>query len=197
MRGLLISKKIIMLAVAMVATLSLLATSALATAPEGAQVAITGGSFAGGDINFANFTAVVLDGTKKAATATWTIDNVVDARGTGAGWNTTIQLTQFKEWLDEAYVVDGRSLATGSVTVTTAPTVTAADDTSSAAADIAAVTVETALDTLAPVKVLMSDTDEGMGSYAVTDMSVSLNIPANVHAATYKTDATVALVTGP
>ena len=101
MRGQLITKKIIMLAVAMVATLSLLATSALATAPEGAQVAITGGSFAGGDINFANFTAVVLDGTKKTATATWTIDNVVDARGTGDGWNTTIQLTQFKEWLDD------------------------------------------------------------------------------------------------
>jgi len=197
MYGKSILKRFVMLAVAMVTTIALLATSALATEPEGSQVAITGGSLSGGDISFTNFTAVELDGTKKTTTATWTIGDVVDARGTGAGWNTTLQLTQFKEWLVDVYVTDGRTLATGSVTVTTAPSLTEVDETSSLASDITVIAVETALDTMAPVKLLISDSDEGMGSYTVTDMTVTLNLPASVHAGTYKTDATVALVTGP
>jgi len=83
------------------------------------------------------------------------------------------------------------------VTVTTAPSLTEVDETSSLASDITVIAVETALDTMAPVKLLISDSDEGMGSYTVTDMTVTLNLPASVHAGTYKTDATVALVTGP
>jgi hypothetical protein len=189
--------KIVTLVVAMVATLSLFVTSALATETASSQVAITGGSLTGGDIHFTNFSAIELDGTKKSATATWTIANIVDARGTGTGWNTTLQLTQFKEWAADAYVTDGQVLAMDSVTVTTVPSLTDADDTSSLPSDIAIVTLGTPLDTLVPVKLLMSDINEGMGSYAVTDMTVTLNVPANVHAAAYKTDATVALVTGP
>jgi len=190
-------KKLFAVTIATVTMLTLMVSPAFATEPEGAQVAITGGTLSGGDIGFTNFAAIQLDGTAKTATATWTISNVIDARGSGAGWNMSLTLTQFKEYAAAAYVESGATLATSSVKVTTAPEVTVVDVTSSSASDIAVVTSTTALDTATPVKLLTSDLNEGMGSFAVSDMTVTLSVPANARAHTYKTDATVALVTGP
>lgn len=191
------SKKLFAVTIAAVAMLTLMVSPAFASEPVGAQVAITGGTLSGGDIGFTNFAPITLDGTAKTATATWTIANLVDARGTGAGWNMSLTLTQFKEYAAAAYVESGAALATSSVKVTTMPLVSAEDLTSSSAADIAVVAAETALDTATPVKLFTSDTDEGMGSFAASDMTVTLYVPANARAHTYKTDATVALVTGP
>ena len=190
-------KKLVALTFAAVMMLTLTVSPAFATEPEGAQVAITGGTLSGGDIGFDNYAAIQLDGTAKTAAATWTISNIVDARGTGAGWNLSLTLTQFKEYSGSAYVQDGVTLAASSVKVTTAPVVTVVDVTSSSASDIAVVSPATALDTGTPVKLLTSDLTEGMGSFAASDITATLSVPANARAKTYKTDATVSLVTGP
>jgi len=190
------SKRHFTVMLAMVAALVLLAASALAIEP-GAEVTITGGTLSGGDITFANLTNIVLDGTAKTATADWSIDNIIDARGTGAGWNATLQLSQFTEWEDDAYVVDGHTLATSSLLATTVPVVSKADDTSSDASAITVISQHTPLDTSSPVKLLFIDVGDGMGSFAISDMTVTLYVPANVRASTYKTDAVVALVSGP
>ncbi len=190
------SKRHFTVMLAMVAALVLLATSAFATEP-GAEVTITGGTLSGGDITFANLTNIALDGTAKTATADWSIGNIIDARGTGAGWNATLELSQFKQWENDAYVPEGHTLATSSLLATTVPVVSKADETSSDASAITVILQNTPLDTTSPVKLLSSDINDGMGSFAISDMTVTLYVPANVLASTYKTDAVVALVSGP
>ena len=190
------SKKLFAVLVAAIAMISMTVAPAFAS-EHSAQVAITGGTLTGGDIGLTNFTAIELDGSAKTSTATWTIGNITDATGTGAGWNVSLKLAPFKEWLTDAYVTDGVILAEESVKVTTLPSITAVDETSSSALDIAIVGANTALDTATGAKLLTSDTGEGMGKYSVTGMTVTLSVPASVRAHTYKTDATVALTVGP
>lgn len=188
------NKKLISITVAVAAMFSLTVIPAFAVADPG--VVIAGGDLSGGDVTFADFTAITLDGTEKTSTANWVIANVVDPRGTGAGWNLTLALTQFKEF-EADYVAEGKTLATSSIKITTVLVVSKADETSSAVETITVVDVNTALDTGSPVGLLSAAADGGMGSYIVSDMVATLTIPANTYARTYKTDATVALVTGP
>jgi len=190
------SRKFVSVMVASATVLALMATPAFAAADTG--VAITGGTLSGGELGFTPFSAVTLDGTAKTSTAVWTIANVIDPRGTGAGWNVSLTLTPFKEYVDTAYVTEGgKTLAASSIKVTTAPIVTQVDETSSAASTITVVAAQIALDTGSPIKLLSASADGGMGSYAVSDLTTTLSIPANAYAATYKTDATVALVVAP
>src|SRR5689334_4909338 len=106
------------------------ALPAFAAADTG--VTISGDTLSGGGVTFANFSGITLDGTERAATATWSIANVVDPRGTGAGWNVSLTLTQLAEYASGNYVVSGKTLATSSIKVTTAPVVSQVDTTSSA-----------------------------------------------------------------
>lgn len=158
---------------------------------------ISSGDLTGGTFGF-NPLAATLDGTQKTTTANWTIDNIIDARGTGAGWDLKLNLTQFKE-VDEngVYVTDGKSIAMNSLFVSTSPTVTKADETSSDLDTITTVSTNTALDTNSEVKIVSAVQGGGMGSYAVSDLGVTLVIPANAYAKTYKADATVTLNTAP
>ena len=191
-------KKLVAVLVAAVAILTLMVAPAFATEPDGtAQVAITGGTLSGGVIGFADFASIELDGMAKTSDATWTIGNVVDARGTGAGWSVSLTLAQLKEWDIDDYVTGGAALDTSSVTVKTAPAIEALDSSSSDAAAIAVVATDIALDTGLGVKLVTSDLSEGMGSYSVSNMTVTLHVPAKALAHTYKTDATVALTVGP
>ena len=158
---------------------------------------ITGGTLHGGDMVF-NPLAATLDGTSLTTSANWEVGDVVDARGTGFGWELTLNLSQFKE-VDEdgQYVEDGKAIEMGSLFVSTEPTVTKLDATSSEVDTITPVALNTALDTNSDVKILSAIEDGGMGSYGVSDLGVTLVIPANAYAKTYKTDATVSLNTAP
>ena len=197
MLGKLLSRKNLTVLVALAAALSLMVTCAFATG-LGAEVTITGGSLTGGDVSFTNLSAVTLTGGVTTATATWPIANVVDATGTGAGWNTTLTLKQFKQWSEGEYVtVSPKTLATSSLAVAIAPTVDKVDSTSSDVNTITPVATGTKLDTNVPVTLLSAAADGGMGSYTVTDLGVQLTLPADVYACTYKTDATVSIVAGP
>ena len=173
--------------------------TATAFAAEETGVTLTGDTLSGGAITFADFGAVTLNGTQQTTTSTWNIGDIIDSRGTGAGWNLSLTLTQLKEYdtSGSAYVTDGYTIPTGSMTVSTAPTVALGDGTSSPADTITAVATSTQLDTGSPITLLSAAIDGGMGSYEIGNLTASLSIRADAYAATYKTDATVALVTGP
>lgn len=151
----------------------------------------------GGNITYANFTGITLNGTQQTTTATWSTSNISDARGTGAGWNLSLNLTQFKQHDGTAYVVSGKSLAASSMKVTTAPVVSQVDSTSSPASTVTPVAATTALDTASAVKLLSAAVNGGMGSYSFSNMTSTLTVPANAYAATYKADATVSLNSTP
>ncbi len=167
--------------------------SAFAAADTGAT--ITGGSLSGGALGFASFGAITLNGAQQTSTAPFTLANVTDARGTGAGWNVSLSLTPLAEYNmgTSAYVASGKTLAASSIKVTTAPVVSLVDSTSSAATTITPVATTTALDTGSAVKLLDAAANGGMGSYAFSNMTSTLTVPANAFAKTYKSDATVSL----
>lgn len=162
-------------------------------------VTVSGGTLSGGAMTFANFTGVTLNGTQQTTTASWSIADISDARGSGAGWNQSLTLAQLKEYDTTAgsYVLNGKALATSSVKATTAPTITAKDSTSSPTSTITPIALNAGLDTGSAVKLLSAAVDGGMGSYTFGSLGATLTIPANAYAKTYKTDATISLNTGP
>lgn len=187
-----------MLALVSVILLAMMIT-ATAFAAEDAGVTLDSGSLSGGAITFADFAGITLNGQQQTTASTWSIGDIVDSRGTGEGWNLSLNLTQLKEYdtLGSAYVPAGHVIPTGSITVDTAPTITLVDGTSSPAGTITAVAVATPLDTEVPVKLLSAEIDGGMGSYSIGDLTSTLAVRADAYAGTYKTDATVSLVSGP
>ena len=155
------------------------------------------GDLSGGGISFSNFSSIVLDGTTQKATAVWSIGDVIDNSGTGNGWNVSLTLTPFKECSGTEYVTNGAALRTSSVIVSTIPIVTQMDEGSTPAEQIVVISMATAMDTGTPVKLLTSGAGIGMGSYSMSAMTVTLTVPADAYAHMYKTDATIALVSGP
>jgi len=167
--------------------------SAFAAADTGAT--ITGGTLSGGVLGFASSGAITLNGQQQTSTAAFTLTNVSDATGTGAGWNVSLTLTPLAEYNTTtlAYVTGGKVLTGSSIKVTTAPVVSLVDSTSSAASTITPVAATTALDTNSAVKLLSAAANGGMGSYAFSNMTSTLTVPANTYARTYKSDATASL----
>ncbi|THE13438.1 hypothetical protein E1I69_07435 [Bacillus timonensis] len=187
-------KKIVVSAVAFGIAATALSTQSFAAT----DATVSGGSLTGGGVTFAPLTAT-LDGSKVTTAADWKIGEIIDARGTGDGWNLTMTLKQFKEYDTVAndYVTNGKVLPAGSLKVSTAPTISKKDSTSSEITTITPVGLEKELDTGSPVNLLSAAVDGGMGSYTFGDLGVQLTIRADAYAKTYKTDATVTLNTAP
>ncbi len=164
---------------------------ALGTAlPSFADVTITGATQSGGGLTYGLFTGVTLNGTAQTSTGTFTFQNIIDPRGTGAGWNISMTLTPFSEW-STTYVGGGKAFATSSLQVTTASVVSWVDVTSSPTSTVTPAPVTTVLDAGAPVKLVSAAVGGGMGSYSLSMMTATLNVPANAYARQYKSDATV------
>ncbi|GKU83582.1 WxL domain-containing protein [Niallia sp. NCCP-28] len=158
---------------------------------------VTGGNLSGGNITFEPLSAT-LNGSQVSSLANWSITDITDARGTGAGWNISLTLSQFKEVDGNGdYVSGGKELAANSLKVSTIPTIAQVDATSSDVSTITPVVAGTSLDTESAIKILTAQTDGGMGSYTFGNLGVELTIPANAYAKTYKTEATVTLNTAP
>lgn len=152
------------------------------------------------------FTGITLDGTAK--TTYTTFDNITgdDARGTGAGWNVTVQGTVFAEHNGTIYVASGKTLAANSLSMA-AVTITKTDSTSSAVPTATAGPY--AIDTgSTAVKISSAAADgTGMGSYTFTQgdldavtagsQPLKLSVPASAYAKTYRSDVTVSIVSGP
>jgi hypothetical protein len=173
-----------------------------AFAADAADVTVTGGSLGiTVDPTVGNFAGVTLDGTAKSTTASFDGFEVNDARGTGAGWNVTVQATQFAEWDSTlnagagGYVTSGKTLALNSLSLA-APTV-AADGTTSAAPSITAGPYN--VDAGSAVKIASAAVDAGMGKYDFTQAAtpLTLSIPSSAYAKTYRSTVTVSTVTGP
>lgn len=148
--------------------------------------------------------SVLLDGTAKTAYSTLENFDVEDARGTGAGWNVTVQASQFAEHNGTSYVASGKTLAQNSLQLA-APTVAKIDSSSSAEPSITGGPYT--IDGAAAVKIASATGPGGMGSYTFTEgdldggtagsQALQLSVPANAFAATYRSDVTVSIVSGP
>lgn len=108
---------------------------------------------------------------------------VIDARGTGAGWNITVGSTTFSDGA-------GHSLAAGSITgITNACAGTTCTNPTNS------ITYPITLGATAN-KVFNSAASSGLGKFTVTP-TTSVTVPGNSYAGTYTATVTVALVTGP
>ncbi len=164
---------------------------------DDANVTVTGGSLAITTAPTAgDFAGVTLDGTAKTTTASFDNFEVNDARGSGAGWNVTVQATQFAEHNGTAYVASGKTLPTSSLSLANAtvasPDTTSADPTMTAGAYT--------LDAGSAVKIASAAVDAGMGKYAISFAAgndLTLSVPATAYAKTYRSDVTLTLASTP
>jgi hypothetical protein len=177
------SRKIGLLAGVFFAATTLLAGTAYAAT---SSVILTGGTLSISAPVVGNFTTVVLDGTAKTTPATMGAFTVYDARGTGAGWNVTVQASQF--------TTGTKTLAYGSLSMPN-QTVTKIDSTSNTAPTVVAGSY--LIDSASALKISSAAVDTGMGSYSYSGGNLTLSIPANAYAGTYTSTVTVSVVTGP
>ena len=186
-----LSKKVMVVG-AVTALVGLVVPAAHAADPT--DVTVTGGSLSITSPTVANFSAVTLNGTAQTTTAAMDAFSVSDLRGTGAGWNTTVQATPFAQHNGTIYVASGKTLAQNSLSMP-APTV-AANGTTSAVPTITAGPYS--IDGAAAVKFASAATNAGMGIYDFTQGGLlTLSIPSTAYATTYRSDVTVSVVTGP
>jgi hypothetical protein len=164
-------------AVALVATTAALAGTLTATA------SVTGASGISMALPSNPSVSDTLDGTDQ--TVSWSaLLGVVDARGTGAGWNLTMSATSFSDG-------SGHTLAPGTVSGVT----TACQGGNSCTAASNAITYPLTLGGTA-AKFFNAATNSGMGKVNVTP-SVDVAIPGNAYAGTYTSTVTLAAVSGP
>jgi len=180
------------------AVLAVLAVTAVAVYAETATVTVTGGTLS---VTPANVTlsAVTLDGTDQLSTSasgsnSW---SATDARGTGAGWNLTIDSTDFTDGgtpvrtinisaADQQFKIQ---LLDANIAVTagnTKPT--------SSATTLTAIPEAPA----AGLKFVSAAADTGMGTYAINP-NFELAVPAETYVGTgtYTATVTVSAVSGP
>ncbi|HXK12978.1 MAG TPA: WxL domain-containing protein [Gaiellaceae bacterium] len=126
----------------------------------------------------------VLDGTDQTATYAPVL-GIVDARGTGAGWNITISASTFSDG-------SGHTLAPGTVTGVSSACHAASTCT---AASSSGITYPLTI-TGTAAKFFNAATTTGLGKVDVTP-SIDVLIPGNAFAGTYTSTVTLAATTGP
>jgi WxL domain surface cell wall-binding len=125
-----------------------------------------------------------LDGTDQTVSYA-PILGVVDARGSGAGWNLTISATNFSDG-------SGHSLAPGTVTAVAAACHSGSTCTAATSSGISyPLTV-----TSTAAKFFNAASNTGLGKIDVTP-TVQVAIPGNAYAGTYTSTVTLAAATGP
>lgn len=163
-------------------------TLALAFATVAMVDAASGQSLSPATVTVSDFPSVVLSGDPATTTATMGDYSVTDSDG--LGWHVTVQASQFAE-VDGAggYVTGGKTLPVGSLAMP-APTVTPTDASVSIAPgpyliDGATVQIVTA----------------AVGTTGTFDFTqggpLSLSIPSNAYARSYRSEITVSVQAGP
>lgn len=186
--------KLRMIAAAVATTAAVGVAAVPAFAADSTDVTVTGGSLSIDAVTVGNFGGITLDGTAKTTTATVDAFSVTDARGTGDGWNVTMQGTQFAEHDGTNYVTSGKTLALNSLSLS-ALSVAANGTTSPVPTTNAGAGID---NTTGAIKIASAAVDEGMGTYDFTGTNaLSLSIPASAYAKTYRSDVTVSVVSGP
>ena len=156
-----------------ITALALVATSAALAATLTTTATVTG--TAGISLNLPSNPSIssTHDGTDQTGSYSPLL-GVVDARGTGAGWNLTVAATSFSDGA-------GHTLAPGTVTGVSA--VCKAGNSCTAATSSGAKFFNAALNT-------------GLGKIDVTP-TFAVSIPGNAYAGTYTSTVTLASVSGP
>jgi WxL domain surface cell wall-binding len=166
-----------------VAAVALVATTAALAANLTATATVTGASGISMALPSGPSLSSTLDGTDQ--TVSWSaLLGVVDARGSGAGWNLTMSATSFSDG-------SGHTLAPGTVSGVT----TACQGGNSCTAASNAITYPLTLSGTA-AKFFNAAANSGMGKVNVTP-SVDVSIPGNAYAGTYTSTVTLAAVSGP
>jgi hypothetical protein len=167
-----------LVAVALVASAVALAGTLTATA--------TVGGTAGVSLNLPSNPSIsdTLDGTDQTVSYAPVL-GVVDARGTGAGWNLTIASTTFSDG-------SGHTLAAGSVASAAQACHTGSSCT---AATNSGISLPLTLSGTA-AKFFNAATSTGLGKIDVTP-TINVAIPGNAYAGTYTATVTLAAATGP
>jgi hypothetical protein len=175
--------------VALLAGVFFAATAILGgTALAASTVTIKPGNLTISTPTVGNFADVTMDGTAQTTNANMGTFDVIDARGTGVGWNVTAQATQFTTGGATPIL-----LALGSVVMAN-PTVAKNNPSSGAVPTITAGTLT--IDGPA-VKIASAAVGNGMGSFRFTPSTLTLSVPASAYAGTYTSTVTVSVVTGP
>ena len=162
--------------------------AAMTSAPaQAVTLTITAGTlnFDGGAPAIGNFSGVTLNGTPQLTSLTVAPFTVVDATGTGDGWNVLLTVPD----LDDG---GGNTIASSNISMT-APVVTAAA--TSAMTGVAGHASAGAFDT--GEKIVTADVAAGEGTYLVAPRILRLTIPVTTMAGAYTSAATIATVTGP
>ena len=125
-----------------------------------------------------------IDGTDQTASYAPLL-GVVDARGTGAGWNLTISASSFSDG-------SGHTLAAGNVT---AVAQTCHSGSSCTAATSSGITYPLTIGATA-AKFFSAALNTGLGKVDVTP-TIQVAVPGNAYAGTYTSTVTLAAATGP
>lgn len=150
------------------------------------------------------FSKVTLDGTTKTATAKVNDMTLTDATGTGAGWNVSLQASQFINTGAENNSLNTlplNSLKLASVAIAV-DTENASESTPVAGGEgrgaITSSIANTPIDYEAPVTILSAAINGGMGKYTITsgDMTLTL-LPKDAKAGTYSSTITMTFSQGP
>jgi hypothetical protein len=180
--------------VALLVVAGLLAAMAATVYAETATVTINAGSLSVIPANV-TLSAVTLDGTDKTSTSPYTSNawTAEDARGTGAGWNVTIEATDFLDGAshtidisetDQEFKIQIQDANITVISGNTKPT--------------SSVTSLTAIPTAGgtPLKIVSAALDAGMGEYNIPP-AFELEVRAETVAGVYNSTITVAINTGP
>jgi WxL domain surface cell wall-binding len=152
---------------------SIFTTTATVTGPTGMSMTLPGNP------SFSD----TLDGTDQTVSYSAVLA-IVDARGTGAGWNLQIAATSFDDAL-------GHTLAPGAVAAASASCVGGSSCSAATNAIGYPITV-----TGVATKFYDAAAATGMGKINVTPV-VNVTIPGNAFIGTYTSNVTVAIVSGP
>lgn len=154
-----------------------------------ATTAIEGGSLSfGTQPSVGNFSAVELNGQVQTSTAAVSAFTVIDATGTGDGWNVVVKADQFTDAANQL------TLPINSIDIAL-PTVSA----QAGASDVTTITkADGKIDNATGVKILSAAEGGGMGTYNVDANNLTLNLlPKDVKEGTYSSTVTVTVTTGP
>jgi hypothetical protein len=175
-------KKRILISLAIAGAALVVATAALAgTLTSTATVSGT----AGVSLNLPSNPTLsdTIDGTDQTVTYSPVL-GVVDARGTGGGWNLTISSTNYSDGA-------GHSLLPGTVTAATQACHTGSTCTAATSAIGYPLTI-----TSTAAKLFDAATNSGLGKVDVTP-TIQVAIPGNSYAGTYTSTLTLAAAVGP
>jgi len=211
--------------ITMVVTLSMLtmmSTSAFAADPAPDAVVTGGTSAAITALGIADLTPVTLDGTTQTITAVVDDTELTDPTGSGDGWKVslkaspfildethsvlltggtpadvgtgTVEAPEFPAVLSPLGTLPEKSLELGTVSIVVAPT-----GAGSTAITNIAITQGKIDDTAGlGINILSAPVDEGMGTYTVSMLPMTLTLlPATTYAGTYTSTVTQTLTSGP